>query len=309
MKKILITGGAGYLGSVLLPQLLKKKYNVTIYDNLSFGGDHLINFIEDKNFNFIKGDIRDTAKLKEIIKDKDIIIHLAAIVGYPACSLNPKSAYEINVNGTKNILKLRKKNQIIFYASTGSNYGSLDEICTEESPLNPLTVYAKTKTKAEKLVILSKNFVAFRFATAFGSSPRMRIDLMVNDFVNKLINQRYLVVYEKNFMRTFLHVKDIARSFIHAIDNINSMKNNIYNVGNEKLNLSKKDVCEAIQKKINGYVYFSEIGKDLDKRNYVVSYEKIKKTGFVHKYDLDMGIDELIKSINLLNLKNKYSNV
>lgn len=309
MKKILITGGAGYLGSVLLPQLLKKKHNVTIYDNLSFGGDHLIHFIEDKNFNFIKGDIRDTAKLKEIIKDKDIIIHLAAIVGYPACSLNPKLAYEINVNGTKNILKLRKKNQIIFYASTGSNYGSLDEICTEESPLNPLTVYAKTKTKAEKLVMLSKNFVAFRFATAFGSSPRMRIDLMVNDFVNKLINQRYLVVYEKNFMRTFLHVKDIARSFIHAIDNLDSMKNNIYNVGNEKLNLSKKDVCEAIQKKINGYVYFSEIGKDLDKRNYVVSYEKIKKTGFVHKYDLDMGIEELIKSINLLNLKNKYSNV
>jgi nucleoside-diphosphate-sugar epimerase len=309
LTNILITGGAGYLGSVLIEHLLVKKFNVTVYDNLLFGGDHLIHYISNDKFKFVKGDIRDSITLKNSLKRQDIIIHLAAIVGYPACGINPKLAHDVNFEGTKNILKLKDKSQTIFFASTGSNYGSLDEICTEESSLNPLTTYAKTKTKAEKLVINSNNFIAFRFATAFGSSPRMRVDLMVNDFVNKLINQKYLVVYEKNFMRTFLHVKDIARAFVHGIENIKEMKNNIYNVGNEKLNLSKLDVCNAVKKKTGGFVYFAEIGEDLDKRNYIVSYEKIKKVGFKNKYDLNYGIDELIKSICLMNFKNKYTNI
>ena len=308
MTNILITGGAGYIGSVLIEQLLRKKYNLTIFDSLLFGGEHLIHYVNNNKFKFIKGDVRDASSLKSVVKKYDIIIHLAAIVGYPACSGNPKLAYDVNFNGTKNILSCKSKNQAIFFASTGSNYGSLDEICTEESPLNPLTTYAKTKTKAEKLVLNSNNFLAYRFATAFGSSSRMRIDLMINDFVFKLLTQKYLVVYEKNFMRTFLHVKDIARSFIHGIENFGKMKNNLYNVGDENLNFSKEEVCRLIHKRISGFIYFSEIGKDLDKRNYKVSYQKIKKTGFKSKYNLDYGIDELVKSISLIDFKNKFTN-
>ena len=287
MTNILITGGAGYIGSVLIEQLLRKKYNLTIFDSLLFGGEHLIHYVNNNKFKFIKGDVRDAGSLKSVVKKYDIIIHLAAIVGYPACSGNPKLAYDVNFNGTKNILSCKSKNQAIFFASTGSNYGSLDEICTEESPLNPLTTYAKTKTKAEKLVLNSNNFLAYRFATAFGSSSRMRIDLMINDFV---------------------HVKDIARSFIHGIENFGKMKNNLYNVGDENLNFSKEEVCRLIHKRISGFIYFSEIGKDLDKRNYKVSYQKIKKTGFKSKYNLDYGIDELVKSISLIDFKNKFTN-
>ena len=307
--KVLITGGAGYVGSVLVGQLLKKNYNVTIYDNLTFGGDHLIHFFSKKNFEFIKGDVRDENNLRRVMKDKDIVIHLAAIVGYPACSKDPQLAKDINYNGTKKLLKCRSGSQPIFFASTGSNYGSIDEICTEETKVNPLTTYAKTKDKAEQLITNSNNFIAYRFATAFGSSPRMRLDLMVNDFVYKLITQNYLVVYEKKFMRTFLHIQDIASSFIHGIEKFSKMKNNIYNVGNEKLNFSKEHVCKLIQKKVNGYVYFSEIGEDKDKRNYFVSYEKIRKTGFKNKFSLDFGINELINTINVIETKKKYSNV
>ena len=307
--KIIITGGAGYVGSVLVGQLLKKNFHVTIYDNLSFGGEHLIHFFTYKNFELIKGDVRDSSALKIAIKDKDIIIHLAAIVGYPACSKDPKLANEINYLATKKLLNLRSNNQFIFFASTGSNYGSIDEICTEETKVNPLTTYAKTKDKAEKLVTEKKNFIAYRFATAYGSSPRMRLDLMINDFVYKLLTQNYLVVYEKKFMRTFLHIQDIARSFIHGINKFDVMKNNIFNVGNEKLNYSKEQVCNVITSKLDGYVYFSEIGSDKDQRNYFVSYKKIRETGFKNHYDLEYGIDELIKTINIIQIKNKFSNI
>ena len=307
--KIIVTGGAGYVGSVLVGQLLKKNFHVTIYDNLTYGGNHLIHFFSYKNFEFIKGDIRDTANLKRAIKDKDIIIHLAAIVGYPACSKDPKLANDINFLGTKKLLELRTGSQAVFFASTGSNYGSIDEICTEETKVNPLTTYAKTKDKAENLVTEKKNYIAYRFATAYGSSPRMRLDLMINDFIYKLITQNYLVVYEKKFMRTFLHIQDIGRSFIHGIENFNSMKNNIFNVGNEKLNFSKEQVCNQIMKKVKGYVYFAEIGSDKDKRNYYVSYDKIRKTGFKNKYSLEYGIDELIKTINVIETRKNFSNI
>lgn len=308
-KKICITGGAGYLGCELTNLLLSKGYKVKILDNLMYGGEQLIDHIQNKDFEFFKGDVRDKKFIKKYIKDVDVIVHLAAIVGYPACSKDEKLAIETNINGTKNILKFKKSNQLIIYASTGSNYGSIPDVCTEETKLNPLTVYGKTKTKAEYLVSKDPNFIAYRFATAFGSSPRMRLDLMVNDFVYKLITQNYLVVYEKNFMRTFIHVKDIARSFLHAIENSKSMKNQIYNVGDDKLNFSKEEVCKMIRSKIDGYIYFAEIGEDKDKRNYVVSYKKIKKTGFKLKYNLDYGIDELVKTIPLLNNKSKFFNV
>ena len=273
-----------------------------------YGGDHLIHYISDKNFNFVKGDVRSSSDLYRVAKNKDIIIHLAALVGYPLCSSNPKLASDVNFHGTKNIIKNLSKNQTIFYASTGSNYGSLDEVCTEVSKLNPLTVYAKTKTKAEKLVIDRNNYMAFRFATAFGAASRMRLDLLVNDFVYKLMTQNYLVVYEKNFMRTFIHIKDIARSFLYGIENFSKMKNEVYNVGNENLNYSKEEVCNIIKSKLPGYIYFSEIGEDKDKRNYIVSYKKIAKTGFKLQFGIEEGIDELIKTIALLQVKSKYFN-
>ena len=307
-KKICITGGAGYLGSVLTNLLLRKGYKVKILDSLMYGGEQLIEHVQNKNFEFVKGDIRNESHVKKNIEDVDVIIHLAAIVGYPACSKNKKFATDINVNGTKNVLKHKKKNQLIIYASTGSNYGSIAEVCTEETKLNPLTVYGKTKTKSEKLVSQSNNFIAFRFATAFGSSPRMRLDLMINDFVYKLMTQNYLVVYEKNFMRTFIHVKDIARSFLHAIEKHKIMKNQIYNIGDDRLNYSKEEVCNMIKKKLDGYVYFAEIGEDKDKRNYIVSYDKIRKTGFRLKYDLDYGINELIQTMPLINNQSKFFN-
>jgi nucleoside-diphosphate-sugar epimerase len=308
MIKVLITGGAGYVGSVLTELLLKKNYQVTIFDNLMYGGDHLVTFVSNKNFQLIKGDVRSFSELASVIKNKDIIVHLAAIVGYPACSRNPKLAKEININGTNNVLKNISKNQHIFYASTGSNYGSLDKFCTEDSKLNPLTVYAKTKTKAEDMVLQRGGSIAFRFATAFGVSPRMRLDLLVNDFIYKMISQGYLVVYEKNFMRTFIHIRDIARSFLFGIENFKKMKDQVYNVGSDQLNYSKEDVCRLIQKKIPGYVYFSEIGEDKDKRNYVVSYKKIANTGFKLQYTLNEGIDELIKALPLLSVNVKFSN-
>ena len=307
-EKICITGGAGYLGSVLTNLLLLKGYRVKILDNLMYGGEQFIEHIQNKNFEFIKGDVRDKNFVKTNIRDSNIIIHLAAIVGYPACAKNTKQAKDINLNGTKNVLKFKSKNQLIIFASTGSNYGSIDEICTEETKLNPLTTYGKTKTEAERLVCKTNNFIAFRFATAFGSSPRMRLDLMINDFVYKIMTQNYLVVYEKNFMRTFIHVKDIARSFLHAIEKRKIMKNQIYNIGDDKLNFSKEQVCNIIKKKLKGYIYFAEVGEDKDKRNYIVSYKKIRKTGFKLKYSLEYGIDELIRTIPLIDNKSKFFN-
>ena len=307
--KICITGGAGYVGSVLTNLLLKKKYDVTVLDSLIYGGDHITQYIGNKNFSFHKGDLRDENFFKTNIKKSDIIIHLAAIVGYPACSINPDLAREINVGCTKKLLKFISKDQIIFYASTGSNYGSIDGICSELTPLNPLTVYAKTKTQAEKLVSEHNNFLSYRFATAFGVSPRMRLDLLINDFVYKMISQSYLIVYEKHFMRTFIHIQDIARSFLFGIENFKKMKNEVYNVGNEKFNYSKEDICNIIKKNIPGFIHYAGIGEDMDKRNYVVSYEKIKKSGFNLKYSVEDGIDELIKCIPLLNTKPKYFNV
>jgi len=219
VKKILVTGGAGYIGTSLIPKLLEKGYEVTVFDNLMYGGNQLLPFFRDKNFNFVKGDITIKNQLEDVVKDKDIIIHLAAIVGFPACENNKELATNVNVNGTKNLIDVLEPNQIVLYGSTGSNYGKVTEVCTEETPLNPLSLYGETKTKAEQMLMERGNTIAYRFATAFGVSTRLRLDLLVNDFINKCLKDNYLVVYEKSFMRTFIHVSDIAESFIFAIDN------------------------------------------------------------------------------------------
>jgi nucleoside-diphosphate-sugar epimerase len=310
--KIFITGGAGYIGTTLIPLLLEKNYKVTVYDSLIFNnGDKLLPYITNENFNFIKGDIRDENLLKESLKDHDVVIHLAALVGFPICrEKGEKESFDVNTNGTKIVINNMSPDQYLLYGSTGSNYGDVDGICTENSPLNPLSIYGQSKTRAENLVMKRPNSTAFRFATAFGVSPRLRLDLLINDLTYKSIKEGYAVIYESHFLRTFIHVKDIARVFIFAIENSEKMKDNIYNVGSEKMNFSKKEICELIKKEIpNSYFNYADVGEDADKRNYVVSYEKIKSIGYDTTIDVETGIKELIRSIPLINLQNPYYNV
>jgi len=308
MVKVLITGGAGYIGTSLIPQVLNEGYEVTVFDSLMHGGNQLIPFFNHKNFKFIKGDIRDKKKLKDAVKGKDIIIHLAAIVGFPACRMNPDLAKDVNVQGTKNLIDVCDKNQIVFYGSTGSNYGAVTDICTESTPLNPLSLYGETKTEAEQMLLNRNNTIAYRFATAFGVSPRLRLDLLVNDFANKCIRDGYLVVYEKNFMRTFIHVDDISRCFIFGMNSIDKMINNVYNVGDDSMNFSKEEVCNIIGSKTNAFIHYEEIGEDADKRNYIVSYEKIKNLGFRTQISMEDGINQVIETLKVINFENTYTN-
>jgi nucleoside-diphosphate-sugar epimerase len=312
MKKIFITGGAGYIGTTLIPLLLDRNYQITVYDSLLFNnGDKLLPYITNPNFAFIEGDIRDADKLSYHIKGHDIVIHLAALVGFPICrEKGEQESHNVNVVGTQNVINAMTPDQYLLFGSTGSNYGEVLDVCTEETPLNPLSIYGRTKTDAEHLVLARDNSTAFRFATAFGVSPRLRLDLLVNDLTYKSLTEGYAVIYESHFMRTFIHVRDIARVFLFAIDNHSAMKNNVYNVGSNNMNYSKKDVCELIKSKISdSYFNYADVGQDADKRNYVVSYEKINKLGFDTTISLETGIDELIKTIPLIKMSNPYFNV
>jgi nucleoside-diphosphate-sugar epimerase len=310
--KILITGGAGYVGTTLTPLLLDHGHKVTVFDNLMYGGAPLLPFFRNPNFEFIKGDIRDKDMLRQAVSDKDIIVHLAAIVGFPACRENPDLAKEVNVRGTQNLAEAVSKHQYVLFASTGSNYGALteltDHVCTEESALHPLSIYGKTKTEAEIIMMHRTTCTAFRFATAFGVSPRLRLDLLINEFTYQAVKQKYLVVYESNFMRTFIHVYDMARSFLHAIENMDKMKGQIYNMGSENLNCSKKQISEIIAKETGAYVHYADVGEDADKRNYIVSYKKIRATGFNTTITLEEGIKGLVKALKIINIFNPYSN-
>lgn len=309
MTKILITGGAGYIGSTLIPLLLNKNYKVTVLDNLKFGGDAIMPFFRNQNFQFINGDIRDKGLLEKTVKDKDIIIHLAAIVGYPACRKEPELAESVNYKATKLLSSLVSSNQYVLYGSTGSNYGAIEEICTENTPLNPLSLYAQTKTLAEEQLLNNNTTIAYRFATAFGVSPRLRLDLMINDFTYKAVSEGYMVVYEKHFMRTFIHVYDIARAWLYAVENLDKMKNQVFNVGSDKMNYSKKDICDIIEKKTGALFHYADIGEDADKRNYTVSYKKINDIGFTTTITVEEGIDELIKASTAVLFKSPYTNV
>jgi nucleoside-diphosphate-sugar epimerase len=312
MKKIFITGGAGYIGTSLIPMLLEKNYKVTVYDSLIFNnGDKLIPFIDNPNFYFIKGDVRDEKLLSQHIKNHDVIIHLAALVGFPICrEKGEMESFDVNTRGTEIVINNLSPDQYLLFGSTGSNYGEVLDVCTEETPLNPLSIYGKSKTEAEQLVMERKNSTAFRFATAFGVSPRLRLDLLVNDLTHKAITEGYAVIYESHFMRTFIHVKDIARVFVFAIENSDKMKDNVYNIGSDEMNFSKKEVCEIIKEQLpNSYFNYANVGEDADKRNYVVSYEKIKSLGFNTTISLEMGIKDLIKVSPLIKTMSQYYNV
>jgi nucleoside-diphosphate-sugar epimerase len=309
--KILITGGAGYIGSVVIPLLLRQGFKVTVFDSLLYGGSSLLPYVSNPDFSFIKGDIRDKSALHLAIKAQDLVIHLAAIVGLSACNKDPDFAYSINVEGTKNVVENVSPSQRLIYASTVSNYGaSTGNVCTEESPLNPLSHYSRTKTEAEKLVLdNSHNSVCFRFATAFGVSPRMRLDLLINDFVYQAYVNRFLILFEKSYKRTFVHVHDICRAILFAIQNYDQMQHQVFNVGDNAHNYSKEDIALKIKDRIDYYLHFADIGEDEDKRNYCVSYEKINALGFKASKTVDEGIDELIKACRIFEFKHPYKNL
>lgn len=308
--KVFITGGAGFVGSMLVPLLLQENFDVTVIDNLMYRQSSLLGNALCENFHFILGDIRNEATMKSAIRNADVIIHLAAIVGEPACRIYPDLAKSVNLQASKILNNLRGKNQTLIFASTGSNYGKVDnEICTEETPLRPLSLYGETKTEAEKVFLAKGNCIIYRFATGFGISSRLRLDLLPNDFTYRALHEQNLVVYEKDFRRTFIHVKDMAKAFVFALHHLSRMKDNAFNVGHESMNLTKEDIANKIREKIDFYLHFASIGHDPDCRNYEVSYEKIRKIGFLTEISLDKGIEELIKAFSMMRISNPYSNL
>ncbi len=301
--KVLITGGAGYIGSVLTKKLLEKNFKVTVVDNLMYNQSPLITHCINDNFSFIRGDVRDYDLMDNLIKDKDVIFPLACLTGAPACDRNPSGAREIIIDSLDFLLKnIDEKTKIVF-PNTNSGYGigQKDKFCTEESPLNPISLYGKLKVEAEKMVLKRGNAVVFRLATVFGGSERMRLDLLVNDFVYRAYKDGFVVLYQADAKRNYIHIQDVVRAFIHSLNNWDLMKNNIYNLGLSDANLSKKELCEEIQKQIpNFYFTNAEIGEDPDKRDYIVSNEKIEKTGYKQRYSLEMGIKELLKIYKII---------
>lgn len=309
--KILITGGAGYMGAIMVPQLLRHGYEVTVIDNFMYNQTSLLDCCYDVRLNIIQGDARDKRLISQCLKDSDAIFLLACLTGAPLCDRYPAEAKSTNLDAVKLILELRSKNQIIIFPTTNSGYGVGQKgmYCTEETPLNPISHYGRLKVEAEKILLDDGNCITLRLATVFGISPRMRLDLLVNDFTYRAINDRFLVLFEAHAKRNYIHVRDVAKAFIHCLDNFEKMKGEPYNVGLSDANLSKWELCEEIKKQVPDF-YFTEakIGKDPDKRNYIVSNKKIEKAGFKPDVSLQDGIKELIKGYRIIK-RNQYSNV
>ena len=310
-EKVLITGGAGYIGSILTPMLLNQGYDVTVVDNFMYKQNSLNHVCSYKNFSVHNKDVRVFDDIKKIFADADIIIPLAAYVGAPLCKKDPVGATTVNKDSIFLMLDKLSKDQRVIMPTTNSAYGSGDEdnFCTEESPLNPISQYAIEKVEVEKRLMEFENFISFRLATVFGMSPRMRIDLLVNDFTYRAVYDGFVVLFESHFKRNYIHVNDVCRAFLHAINNYEEMKGQIFNVGLSDTNISKFDLCKEINKKLPDFKYLEEpIGKDPDQRNYIVSNEKIESTGFKTETSLAMGIDELIKGFTMIK-NSKYGNI
>lgn len=311
MANILITGGAGYIGSVLVPELLKKGHTVQVVDSFLYKQNSLIECCGNKNFSIVNADARNEEVIKKCIADKDFIFPLAALVGFPICDKDTVAATTTNLEAVKLILKLCSPEQKIIFPCTNSGYGLGlgQEYCTEESPINPISLYGKTKMAAEKAVLEAGNSLTFRFATLFGASPRMRTDLLVNDFVYRAVFDRSLIVFEGKFMRNYLHVKDAAGAFIFGMEHFEEMKGRQYNCGLSNANLSKLELCEKIKEHIPQFMYLeAPVGTDPDKRNYLVSNERLESMGWKPQYSLDDGIEELIKVYSIIK-NNIYGNV
>jgi nucleoside-diphosphate-sugar epimerase len=307
MKKVLITGGAGYLGSVLTEVLLGKGYQVTVLDNLIYKQTSVSPFSHNKNFKFILGDVTDNSILRPLVESHDVIIPLAAIVGMPACKAQPELTVKVNYEQVKNITEWMTKEQKIIIPNTNSQYGSSTEIITEESPFKPLSLYAETKCNAERAVLDSGNGIVLRLATVFGMSYRMRMDLLVQDFVYKAMTDGYLVLFESHFVRNYIHVRDIANTFLFMIENYDECNNNAFNVGLTSANCTKLELAQTIQKYIPDLVIVeNNFKQDFDQRNYMVSNAKLESKGWKPEYSLEDGIEELIQGYQLIQkFKNK----
>lgn len=308
---ILVTGGAGYLGSTMVLDLLNAGHKVTVLDNFMFKQTSLNHACHHPNFSVVKGDIRVEATVAPLIAKADIVIPLAALVGAPICTLDPVGATTTNHDAIELMLRLLSKQQIVLMPTTNSAYGTGDEnnFCTEESPLRPISQYAIEKVAIEKELMQRENAISFRLATVFGMSPRMRIDLLVNDFTYRAVHDRFVVLFESSFKRNYVHVRDVSRAFQHAILNFDKMKSQIYNVGLTEANVSKRELCEHIKLQIPDFTFIdSPVGKDPDQRNYIVSNAKIEATGFKTSMSLDAGVAELIKGYTMIK-NSRYGNV
>ena len=308
---ILVTGGAGYLGSTMVPALLQAGHKVTVLDNFMFGQNSLNHVCFHENFNVVRGDIRLKDVMVPLMSKADVIIPLAAYVGAPICTKDPVGATTVNHDAIMMMIENLSSDQRVLMPTTNSAYGTGDEnnFCTEESPLRPISQYAIEKVEIEKHLMERENVISFRLATVFGMSPRMRLDLLVNDFTYRAVNDKFVVLFEGHFKRNYVHVRDVTRAFLHGIDNFSKMKGQIYNVGLSEANVSKLGLCQAIQKHVPDFIFpEAALGKDPDQRNYVVSNAKIEATGFSTENSLNAGIADLVKGFVMLK-NTRYGNV
>jgi nucleoside-diphosphate-sugar epimerase len=308
---VLVTGGAGYLGSTMVPELLSCGHSVTVVDNFLFKQNSLAHCCHFDKFEVINGDVRLKSVIEPLLKKADIVIPLAALVGAPMCSRDPIGATTTNRDAIAQMLDLLSPNQWVLMPTTNSAYGSGDDnnVCTEESPLRPISRYAIDKVVVEKILMQRSNAISFRLATVFGMSPRMRTDLLVNDFTYRAVVDRFVVLFEGHFKRNYIHVRDVTGVFMHAINKFDLLKSNIYNVGLSDANVSKFELCERIQRYVPNFVFQeAHLGKDPDQRNYIVSNSKIEATGFKQAYSLDFGIKELIKGYAMIR-NSVYGNI
>ena len=301
--RVLVTGGAGYLGSILCEHLLNAGYAVAVIDNLMYSQQSLFQFCANTDFDFVLGDVRDERQMADLVKSADVVIPLAAIVGAPACDRDPWTTRQVNLEAVRTLSRMLSPDQVIIFPTTNSGYGtqSGEVYCTEETPLTPVSLYGQTKVDAEMELLQKPNAITLRLATVFGMSPRLRLDLLVNHFVHAAVTDGYVIIFEKDFKRNYIHIRDVADCFIHAIVNHKRMVGQPYNVGLDAANLSKEELSLKIREHIPSFhIHFSEVGSDPDKRNYIVSNQRLRDAGFEARRSLDQGIEELVKGYRML---------
>jgi nucleoside-diphosphate-sugar epimerase len=303
-QRILVTGGLGYLGSIICDHLLDAGHSVTALDNLMYGTGQqgLFHLCANPAFDFIKGDVRDEAVMASALRRADVVIHLAAIVGASACDRDPALATSVNLDAVRLLSRLRSPNQLVIYPNTNSGYGTTsgESLCTEDSPIRPISLYGRTKVEAERILLDGPNAVALRLATVFGMSPRMRLDLLVNHFVHAAVTDGYLVIFEKDFKRNFVHVRDVADCVVHVLAHAAGMTGRAFNLGLDAANLSKEELALKIKQHVpTFYIHFAPIGKDPDQRNYIVSNRRLREAGFAARRSLEDGIRELLKGYRM----------
>jgi len=309
--EVLITGGAGYLGSIMSERMLDAGYKVTVVDSLRYQQTSLFHLCANPDFEFVSGDVRDEGLMSRLVSKAEVIIPLAAVVGAPACAQDPWLTREVNVGAVQLVNRLRSSQQLVVYPNTNSGYGAQtgDVACTEETPLEPISLYGQTKCEAEGAVLDSDNALTLRLATVFGVSPRMRLDLLVNHFTYEAVTSGYIVLFEKDFKRNYIHIRDVADCFVHCIENSESMIGRPYNLGLDEANLSKEELALKIKEYVPNFdLHSSEIGTDPDKRNYKISNQRLREAGFEAKRTLDQGIPELLKAYRLMG-RGAFGNV